>query len=120
MAARENATSAHQLSDLQDILSNIMQNSKINESSRLAEYVHSSILRKSVSKDFYKIRNLGVKQAPFYVLIGAEMPAILVEIGFISNKDDAKNLTNETFLNEITSQIAKGIGAYINSTTAAL
>lgn len=120
VAARENATSAHQLSDLQDILASIMKNSKINESSRLAEYVHSSIVTNTVDKDFFKIRNLGVKQAPFYVLIGAEMPAILVEIAFISNKDDASNLTNVKFINKVAAQISNGIGAYINSTTAAL
>ncbi|MBU0960809.1 MAG: N-acetylmuramoyl-L-alanine amidase, partial [Proteobacteria bacterium] len=85
VAAFENATSTHQMSDLQDILSDIMKNSKINESSRLAGYVHNSLCSGINDINGYDFKNLGVKQAPFYVLIGAEMPAILVEIAFITN-----------------------------------
>ena len=120
VAARENATSTHQMSDLQDILSDIMKNSKINESSRLAQHVHNSILAAAESNGFADIKNLGVKQAPFYVLIGAEMPAILIEIAFISNEKDAKNLQDPRFLTMLTQEIAVGIRTYVNNTTAQL
>lgn len=118
VAARENATSTHQMSDLQDILADIMKNSKINESSRLAQHVHNSILGEAEKQGFSDIKNLGVKQAPFYVLIGAQMPAILLEIAFISNSDDATNLQNPEFLNMLTEEIANGIRAYVQNTTA--
>ncbi len=120
VAARENATSTHQMSELQDILSDIMKNSKIDESSRLAQQVHNSILTEADKRGFTDIKNLGVKQAPFYVLIGAQMPAILIELAFISNEKDVDNLKNQTFLEMLTKEIAEGIRAYVSSTTAQL
>jgi len=119
VAAFENSTSTHQMSDLQNILSDILKNSKINESSRLAEQVHNSIII-GLKKDYSHIKNLGVKQAPFYVLIGAEMPAILVEMSFISNKHDAQHLKNDHFLNSIANDISSGIQSYISTNTASL
>ena len=119
VAARENATSAHQMSDLQDILSDIMQNSKINESSRLAQFVHRSIAS-GLAQPPYKIKNMGVKQAPFYVLIGAGMPAILIELAFISNPGDAKLLADDSFIDRLTAEISQGILQYTNTNTAQL
>lgn len=118
VAAMENATSTHQMSDLQNILSDIMKNSKIEESSRLAQQVHNSILDKAADQGYANIKNLGVKQAPFYVLIGAQMPAILIEIAFITNKEDARNLIDPTFTKLLTKEIADGIRSYVSSTTA--
>jgi len=117
VAARENATSTHQLSELQDILSDIMRNSKINESSRLADQVHGSI-DSGLSETHFAIKDMGVKQAPFYVLIGAEMPAILIEIAFISNPDDAKLLGDDDFLDKLAEQISGGISQYANANVA--
>ncbi len=120
VAAFENATSTHQMSDLQDILSDIMKNSKINESSRLAGFVHNSLSNgiEGIQKSNFK--NLGVKQAPFYVLIGAEMPAILIEIAFITNPSDSDNLSSDAFLDIIASDIVTGVQSYIHSTAASL
>jgi N-acetylmuramoyl-L-alanine amidase len=120
VAARENATSTHQMSELQNILSDILKNSKINESSRLAQQVHSNILNHAEKKGFADIKNLGVKKAPFYVLIGAQMPAILIEIAFISNEQDSHNLNNPAFVKMLTQEISHGIRAYVNDTTAQL
>lgn len=120
VAARENATSTHQMSDLQDILSDIMKNSKMDESSRLAQYVHNSILTEGPKNGFGNSKNLGVKQAPFYVLIGAQMPAILLEVAFITNQQDAQNLQNPTYLRHLAEDIAQGIRAYVQNTTAQL
>ncbi|HID70972.1 MAG TPA: N-acetylmuramoyl-L-alanine amidase [Desulfobacterales bacterium] len=120
VAAFENATSTHQMSDLQDILSDIMKNSKINESSRLAGFVHNSLcdgMEGIQKKDF---KNLGVKQAPFYVLIGAEMPAILIEMAFITNQQDSEHLNTDTFLEVIADEIGQGVQSYIHSTAASL
>lgn len=119
VAARENATSTHQLSDLQDILSDIMRNSKINESSRLAGRVHQSI-DSGLSETHFALKDMGVKQAPFYVLIGAEMPAILIEIAFISNPEDAKMLGDDEFIDKLAEQISDGISQYANANVASV
>ncbi|PIE68407.1 MAG: hypothetical protein CSA21_07595 [Deltaproteobacteria bacterium] len=118
VAAMENETSTHQMSDLQEILSDIMRNSKREESARLAQHVHSSILKEAGRKGYSDIKNLGVKQAPFYVLIGAQMPAILLEIAFITNEEDAKKLGDREFLRLLVDEITNGISTYIHSTTA--
>lgn len=120
VAAMENSTSTHQMSDLQDILSDILKNSKIDESSKLAKQVHTSILAGLDQKLFGQINNLGVKQAPFYVLIGAEMPAILLEIAFISNAEDKKNLQDPQYIESLTKEITRGVKAYIQTNTASL
>jgi N-acetylmuramoyl-L-alanine amidase len=120
VAAFENATSTYQMSDLQDILSDIMKNSKINESSRLAGYVHNSLSDGIKEVQETKFKDLGVKQAPFYVLIGAEMPAILIEIAFITNPDESMHLSQDIFLEGIVKDIAAGVECYIHSTTASL
>ena len=120
VAALENATTTMNISDMQDILSDLMQNSKIQESSILAEYVQSKLVS-GLRENMYSTTDLGVKQAPFYVLIGAEMPAILAEISFISNPQDAKRLRDEKYLEEIAKQIAAGVAGYVDhQATAAL
>ncbi|HEJ84106.1 MAG TPA: N-acetylmuramoyl-L-alanine amidase, partial [Desulfobacteraceae bacterium] len=120
VAARENATTTMNISDLQDILKDLMQNSKIHESSILAEYVQNRLIA-GLRENRYSTRDLGVKQAPFYVLIGAEMPAVLAEISFISNPGDADRLRQDTYLDQIARQIAAGVAGYVdNRATAAL
>ena len=118
VAARENATSRKNISDLQKILNSLMQNAKINESSLLAGYVQSSLCG-NLKKYYNKIKNKGVKQAPFYVLLGAQMPAILVETGFISNKMECGRLTNATYQNRLCDGIIKGLKEYIDRTKSA-
>ena len=113
VAARENATSKKNISDLESILNNLMQNSKINESSRLAGYVQKSMCSHLESKGYSKIRNKGVKQAPFYVLIGAQMPAVLIETSFISNPTECKRLTDRQYQERLSEGIVNGIFQYI-------
>ncbi len=113
VAARENATSTHNISEMQSILTDLMQNSKILESSRLAKFVQMNMIS-GLKKSNYQVKDHGVKKAPFYVLIGAQMPAVLAEISFITNPTDAKRLHKDSFLDEIARQIAAGITAYAN------
>ncbi|BCS96432.1 hypothetical protein DSLASN_20640 [Desulfoluna limicola] len=115
VAARENATSEKNISDLHTILNSLMKNAKINESSRLAQYVQNSLVS-DLKGSYGDIRDKGVKQAPFYVLLGARMPAILVETGFISNKRECKRLSSAAYQEKICDGIVKGVKRYIDST----
>jgi N-acetylmuramoyl-L-alanine amidase len=114
VAARENATSEKNISDLQAILNDLMLNTKINESSRLAHAVQKGMLSK-VQRKYKRVRDLGVKQAPFYVLIGAEMPAILVETGFLTNRTERNRLKSKTYQEAVAEGISAGLRTYIES-----
>ncbi|MCP4693221.1 MAG: AMIN domain-containing protein, partial [Desulfobacterales bacterium] len=116
VAARENATSAKNISDLESILNDLMQNAKINESSRLATHIQDSLYG-NLRKKYKYVKSKGVKQAPFYVLLGAQMPAVLIETSFISNKRECKRLTNPKYQNHLCDGIIKGIRKYIDETS---
>ena len=111
VAARENAVSVKNISDLQVILADLMLSSKIEESHELARFVHNGILGRVRRADFAAPDN-GVRSAPFYVLVGARMPAILVECGYATNKGDAQNLRSGKFLQSQVEGLADGIAAY--------
>lgn len=115
VAARENATSKKNISDLEYILSDLMKYAKIEESTRLANVVHKSFIN-GMKKDYSGIADLGVKQAPFYVLLGARMPSILIETSFISNKQECKRLMSDSYQTTICNAIADGIEKYIDAT----
>jgi N-acetylmuramoyl-L-alanine amidase len=114
VAARENATSKKNISDLQTILNDLMLNTKINESSKLAYEVQKGMVSQ-VKGRYKRVKDLGVKQAPFYVLIGAEMPAILVETGFMSNQRERKRLLNKKYQENLADGIVRGIESYVKS-----
>jgi len=110
VAALENQTTQKSMSDLQGILKDIMLNSKLEESLQLASFI-----QKNLHKNLYKSKkyNLGVKQAPFYVLVGAKMPSILVEAGFVSNRNEAKMLKSKKYRKRIAKGIHRGVMSYI-------
>ena len=116
VAARENATSAKNISDLESILNDLMHNAKVNESSRLAGYVQTSLCTGLKDNKYTNIKSKGVKQAPFYVLLGAQMPAILVETSFISNKEECKRLVSPKYQDAIVDSITSGVKRYIRET----
>ncbi len=115
VAARENATSAKNISDLESILNDLMQNAKISESGRLAAMVQSEICH-GLKKKYSHIRSKGVKKAPFYVLLGAQMPSILVETSFISNPRECKRLGSPKYQEALCDGIIEGIRKYIKET----
>ncbi|MCD6586373.1 MAG: N-acetylmuramoyl-L-alanine amidase, partial [Desulfobacteraceae bacterium] len=115
VAARENATSEKNISELQTILNDLLQNAKINESSRLATYVQKELCH-TMKKKYNRIKDKGVKRAPFYVLIGAQMPAILIETSFISNKTECQRLKDTTYQRTLCDGIVNGIRRYIKET----
>lgn len=107
VAAFENQATEKSLSDLQGILKDIMLNSKLEESLMLAKYVQNKLSSGLKDKD------LGVKQAPFYVLVGAKMPSILVECGFLSNKKYLNKFKSRDYRKAIAENIFEGIKEYI-------
>jgi N-acetylmuramoyl-L-alanine amidase len=115
VAARENATSTKNISDLQSILNDLMQNAKINESSRLAAEVQVSMY-KTLRGKYSRIKSKGVKQAPFYVLLGAQMPSVLIETSFISNSRECKRLKDPHYQNLMCDGIIAGIKKYVRHT----
>ncbi|MEN8257949.1 MAG: N-acetylmuramoyl-L-alanine amidase [Thermodesulfobacteriota bacterium] len=113
-AALENAVSSKQLSELQSILSDIMKSSKIDESRKFAGTVQRS-LASGMKKRYGNVKNLGVKKAPFFVLIGAQMPSVLAEIAFLSNKEEEKRLRSDAYLAALASELANGVEMYSRS-----
>lgn len=114
VAARENNISLAKVSHLQKILFDLMANHKINDSARMAEEVQKA-LHARVAKKYQGTRNLGVKQGPFYVLVGATMPSILVETAFISNEHEAELLIDRDFQDTASTGILDGIRNYIKT-----
>jgi N-acetylmuramoyl-L-alanine amidase len=116
VAARENATSTKNISDLDSILQDLMKNTKVSESTRLASYVQQDVIR-NLKLKFQSIHSKGVKQAPFYVLLGAQMPSILIETSFISHPRECKRLQSSHYQDLLCDGIIEGIKRYIEETT---
>lgn len=112
VAAAENMATEKSMSDLQDILKDIMLNSKLEESLLLAAKTQDSLVKFAYAQSANQF-NRGVKQAPFYVLVGAKMPSILVEAGFMSNAKEAAMLKNPAHRKNIAYGIFKGLQNYI-------
>jgi N-acetylmuramoyl-L-alanine amidase len=110
IAARENAVDPRAISDLQFILTDLMVNSKIKESRDLAGDVQSSTIKRV--RKAYPLKNKGTREAPFYVLMGAKMPSVLVEIGYITNSTESKRLRSDKYLNHLADGIVDGILTY--------
>jgi N-acetylmuramoyl-L-alanine amidase len=113
VAARENATSRKNIGELDSILQDLLNNAKINESSRLATYVQHAMVDHLEGR-YNSINDKGVKQAPFYVLLGAQMPSILVETAFISNQMECRRLTDPAYQTDVCDAITQGIARYID------
>lgn len=114
LAARENGTSLEKVSLLQAILFDLMANYKLNDSAHLAEEVQKALYRK-LHGQYPSTRNLGVKQGPFYVLVGATMPSILVETAFISNEAEEERLKDSSYQEQAAEGILEGVKGYISS-----
>jgi len=114
VAARENAASSRSMNQLPDIVKAIALNNKIHESRDFASMIQSS-LHSQLQKSDSTVRNLGVKQAPFMVLLGATMPSVLAEISFITNRQDAAMLKTEKYRQRIAEALYAGVIRYQQS-----
>lgn len=112
VAARENATSEQRVNDLNDILLDLLRDTTLVESGQLAKVVQASLVG-TLRAEAGPTRDLGVKQAPFLVLMGAEMPGILVEAGFITNPKENRRLQDSDYLDQIAEGIYDGLRRYI-------
>ncbi len=114
LATRENAASASSISDLNDLLHRAVLKAKLEESREFAQQVQSALWASSVKMN-NKSRDRGVRQAPFVVLIGAMMPSVLAEIGFVSNPHDEHLLRLSDQRQKIAEALCKGVSRYANS-----
>jgi N-acetylmuramoyl-L-alanine amidase len=114
IAARENAGTARTMRQLPDIVKAIALNNKVDESRELARFVQDS-LHAQLRKGDKTLRNLGVKQAPFMVLVGATMPAILTEVAFVTNSQDAPLLRSPKYRQDVAEALLRGVTRYQQS-----
>ncbi|NOK36473.1 N-acetylmuramoyl-L-alanine amidase [Corallococcus exercitus] len=112
LAARENASSEKGISDLQFILADLATKANTEESSRLANAVQHNLVT-GLSGQYDGIKDLGHKEALFYVLLGAKMPAILVETSFLSHAEDEKRLASERYQDEVAKNIVLGVEEFL-------
>ena len=113
VAARENASSEKSIHELQSLLQKIALKEKVQESREFAASVQKSLF--SGLARGRAIKNRGVKQAPFVVLIGAQMPSVLAEIAFISNARDELMLKRTDYRQRVAESLFKGVSQYANS-----
>jgi N-acetylmuramoyl-L-alanine amidase len=109
LAAFENAEADRTVSDLRLILADLAAKANAGDARELAQSVQSSLARKTRARDH------GVKQALFYVLLGAHMPAVLVETGFISNPAEEARLKSRRFQEDAAEAISRGVKDFVDA-----
>ena len=114
IAARENAASARTMRSLPDIVKAIALNNKIDESRDFASLVQASLADRLKKVD-KSARSLGVKQAPFMVLIGATMPSVLAEISFLTNRREGNLLKTQSYRQQVAEALFAGVMNYQRS-----
>jgi N-acetylmuramoyl-L-alanine amidase len=114
VAARENSASARTMHNLPDILKAIALNSKIDESREFAEMVQRSMVRRLAARNRL-LKDLGVKQAPFVVLIGAGMPSVLAEISFVTHRQEGQLLKSGPYRQQIAEALLDAVLKYQTS-----
>jgi N-acetylmuramoyl-L-alanine amidase len=114
VAARENAASGQAMGALPDIVKAIALNNKLDESRDLATFVQRSLIERLRSAN-KGVKDLGVKQAPFVVLIGAAMPSVLAEVSFVTNAQDAKLLRSSPYRQRIAEALLNAVRKYQTS-----
>jgi len=114
VAARENAASGQAMGALPDFVKAIALNNKVDESREFASDVQRAMLARLRGSN-KNLKDLGVKQAPFVVLIGAAMPSVLAEISFVTNPQEAKLLRSPAYRQRIAEALLQAIRKYQSS-----
>lgn len=112
LAARENAISQATMKDLNNLVKAITTNSKIDESRDFASLIQRYNVE-GLSPSFQGVLDRGVHTAPFYVLIGANMPSILTEVGFISNPEEERWLKSDEYQEKLAESLLEGVRSYL-------
>jgi N-acetylmuramoyl-L-alanine amidase len=100
--------------DVEAILASLGLQNKRDESLMLAHLVQDSMVG-AIGTRYRGVHDLGVKQALFYVLLGARMPSVLVETSFITNTDEAARLKSQAYRHTLAQGIARGVKAYFEN-----
>ena len=113
-AARENGKLVKSVKDdeTQEILASMISTTKINQSSRLAGNIQNQLYQ-SMRKKYSGVKNLGVKEGPFFVLHDTNMASVLVEVGFVTNPREESRLKQSSYLDRLASSIAKGVSKFV-------
>jgi len=111
VAARENSASERTMNSLPDIVKAIALNNKLDESKNLAALVQQALARR-LRPSNKSLKDLGVKQAPFVVLIGAAMPSVLAEVSFVTNRREGQLLRGQTYRQRIAEALADAVVRY--------
>jgi N-acetylmuramoyl-L-alanine amidase len=106
------------MGSLPDIVKAIAMNNKIDESRDFAAMLQQSMHTQLLKAD-RNARNLGVKQAPFMVLVGATMPSALTEVSFLTHRQEAALLRSTSYRQQIAEALVAGIIKYQQSLKAA-
>ena len=114
VAARENAASTLAMGEMPDIVKAIALNNKVDESRDFASHVQRAMLERLRTSN-KTLKDLGVKQAPFVVLIGATMPSVLAEISFVTNPQEARLLKGNAYRQKIAESLFNAIRKYQTS-----
>jgi N-acetylmuramoyl-L-alanine amidase len=114
VAARENAASTQAMGGLPDFVKAIALNNKLDESRDFALHVQRAMVERQRTAN-KMLKDLGVKQAPFVVLIGANMPSVLAEMGFVTNAQEAKLLKGNAYRQKIAESLFNAIRKYQTS-----
>jgi N-acetylmuramoyl-L-alanine amidase len=114
VAARENAASTLSMGEMPDIVKAIALNNKVDESRDFASHVQRAMLERLRTSN-KTLKDLGVKQAPFVVLIGATMPSVLAEISFVTNPQEARLLKGNAYRQKIAESLFNAIRKYQTS-----
>jgi N-acetylmuramoyl-L-alanine amidase len=114
LAGIENRDSGYSLADYRRLLEKIYLDTRRDESYMLAKTINTELYQ-SLSQINPELENRGVKMAPFAVLIGTQMPAVLAEVSCLSNEDDVKLLTNADYREKIAQALLRGILSYANN-----
>ncbi|MCC7008890.1 MAG: N-acetylmuramoyl-L-alanine amidase [Acidobacteria bacterium] len=114
VAARENASSAQTMRLLPELVKAITLNNKLDESRELARQVQAALVKRLAGPN-KAIKDFGVKRAPFVVLIGAEMPSVLAEVSFLTNRTDASLLKQAAHRQRIALALFEAVQSYRSS-----
>jgi N-acetylmuramoyl-L-alanine amidase len=114
VAARENAISAATMKDLQNLVKAIALNSKLDESRDFASSVQEAMVA-NIKPHYPSLQDRGVRTAPFYVLIGANMPSILAEIAFVSHPEEERMLRQSAHRERVAASLCEGVRAYLET-----